>query len=83
MPLLGVTGLVLALVAWLRPMLIIAVLGLAIGVASLFVVLGVSSGVERELVRAMARLNGHALVGKYGLDFYEYDEVAARLGSTS
>jgi lipoprotein-releasing system permease protein len=77
--LLGVTGLVLALVAWLRPMLIIAVLGLAIGVARLFVVLGVSSGVERELVRAMARLNGHALVGKYGLDFYEYDEVAARL----
>lgn len=75
----GAIGLIAALVSWLRPMLVVAVLGLALGVASLFVVLGVSSGVERELIRAMARLNGHAVIGKYGLDFFEFDEVAARL----
>jgi lipoprotein-releasing system permease protein len=63
--------LVALLVVWLRAMLVVSVLGLALGVASLFVVLGVASGVERLLVDSLARLNGHAMVSKYGLDFYE------------
>lgn len=63
----------------LRPMLVVSVVGLGIGVASLFVVLGVASGVERALIRSLARLNGHAMVTKYGLDFFEYDAVADRL----
>jgi lipoprotein-releasing system permease protein len=75
----GLFGLIAGLVGWLRPLLVVAVFGLALGVASLFVVLGVASGVEQELIRSMARLNGHAMISKYGLDFYEYDEVATLL----
>jgi lipoprotein-releasing system permease protein len=72
-------GLVCMLIMHLRAMLVVSVLGLALGVASLFVVLGVASGIEQLLVDSLARLNGHAMVSKYGLDFYEYDEVVAKL----
>lgn len=75
----GFALLVSALVVRLRAMLVVAVLGLALGVASLFVVLGVGSGIEELLVSSLARLNGHAMINKYGLDFYEYDEVAQQL----
>ena len=77
---LGCVVLVLvALLARLRAMLVIPIVGLALGVASLFVVLGVASGVEATLIASLARLNGHAMISKYGLDFFEYEEVAARL----
>ncbi len=75
----GLIGSIAILAAWLRPLLVVAVLGLALGVASLFVVLGVASGVEQLLVDSLARLNGHAMVSKYGLDFYEYEDVVAKL----
>jgi lipoprotein-releasing system permease protein len=75
----SLVGLVAVLVMHLRAMLVVSVLGLALGVASLFVVLGVASGIEQLLVDSLARLNGHAMVSKYGLDFYEYDEVVAKL----
>lgn len=75
----SLVGLVAVLVTHLRAMLVVSVLGLALGVASLFVVLGVASGIEQLLVDSLARLNGHAMVSKYGLDFYEYDEVVATL----
>lgn len=75
----SVAALLGALVTRLRPMLVVAVFGLALGVASLFVVLGVASGIERALIDSLARLNGHAMVSKYGLDFYEYEAVAAEL----
>jgi lipoprotein-releasing system permease protein len=75
----SLAGMVAVLILRLRPMLVVAVLGLALGVASLFVVLGVASGVEGLLVSSLARLNGHAMVSKYGLDFYEFEEVAAEL----
>ncbi|HLT39352.1 MAG TPA: FtsX-like permease family protein, partial [Enhygromyxa sp.] len=73
------TGSVAVLIDRLRPMLVVAVVGLALGVASLFVVLGVASGIERTLVGSLARLNGHAMVNKYGLDFFEYEDVARQL----
>ncbi len=72
-------GLVALLVVRLRPVLMVSVLGLALGVAAMFVVLGVGSGVERLLVSSLARLNGHAMISKYGLDFFEYEDVARRL----
>jgi lipoprotein-releasing system permease protein len=72
-------GLVAVLVARLRAMLVVAVLGLALGVASMFVVLGVGSGIESLLISSLARLNGHAMINKYGLDFAEYEQVAAAL----
>jgi lipoprotein-releasing system permease protein len=75
----SLVGLVCVLIVHLRAMLVVSVLGLALGVASLFVVLGVASGIEQLLVDSLARLNGHAMVSKYGLDFYEYDEVVAKL----
>jgi lipoprotein-releasing system permease protein len=75
----SLVGLVALLIMHLRAMLVVCVLGLALGVASLFVVLGVASGVEQLLVDSLARLNGHAMVSKYGLDFYEYDDVVAAL----
>jgi lipoprotein-releasing system permease protein len=75
----GFAGLSSVLIVHLRPMLVVAVLGLALGVASLFVVLGVGSGIEGLLVSSLARLNGHAMISKYGLDFYEYEEVAQQL----
>jgi lipoprotein-releasing system permease protein len=75
----SLVGLVAVLIMHLRAMLVVSVLGLALGVASLFVVLGVASGIEQLLVDSLARLNGHAMVSKYGLDFYEYDEVVAKL----
>lgn len=72
-------GSVAVLIDRLRPMLVVAVVGLALGVASLFVVLGVASGIERTLVGSLARLNGHAMVNKYGLDFEEYEDIADAL----
>lgn len=71
--------LIAVLVARLRAMLVVSVLGLALGVASMFVVLGVGSGIEAVLVGSLARLNGHAMVNKYGLDFFEYEDVARAL----
>jgi lipoprotein-releasing system permease protein len=75
----SLVALVAVLVMRLRAMLVVSVLGLALGVASLFVVLGVASGIEQLLVDSLARLNGHAMVSKYGLDFYEYDDVVTKL----
>ncbi|NVB40841.1 ABC transporter permease [Pseudenhygromyxa sp. WMMC2535] len=73
-------GLGVALLARaLRPMLVVSVVGLGLGVASLFVVLGVGSGVEQALVASLTRLNGHATITKYGLDFFEYEAVAQTL----
>jgi lipoprotein-releasing system permease protein len=79
----SLVALVCVLIMHLRAMLVVSVLGLALGVASLFVVLGVASGIEQLLVDSLARLNGHAMVSKYGLDFYEYDEVVAQLEADS
>jgi lipoprotein-releasing system permease protein len=72
-------GLVSVLVAQLRAMLVICVLGLALGVAAMFVVLGVGSGIEHLMISSLARLNGHAMVSKYGLDFVEYEQVVTQL----
>jgi lipoprotein-releasing system permease protein len=64
---------------WLfPPAMAVSVLGVALACASLTTALSVTSGFEREITRAMARFNGHVLITKYGLDFYEYDEVADR-----
>jgi lipoprotein-releasing system permease protein len=59
-----------------NPMIAVSVIGIALGVASLFTVLSVTSGFEVELTRRIARLSGHVLLTKYGLDFNEYEELA-------
>lgn len=57
----------------------VSVTGIALSCASLMTVLGVTSGFEAEVVRSVARFNGHVLLTKYGLDFHEYDEVSDRV----
>ncbi|HET6581867.1 MAG TPA: ABC transporter permease, partial [Nannocystaceae bacterium] len=66
----------LALV-WFPPAMAVSVVGIALSCASLMTALGVTTGFIREISRAVARFNGHVLVTKYGLDFREYDQVAA------
>lgn len=56
-----------------------SVVGIGIGVAALFTVLAVTSGFETELLQRMGRLNGHVLVTKYGIDFFEWEATAAQL----
>ncbi|MEM6294604.1 MAG: ABC transporter permease [Myxococcota bacterium] len=56
----------------------VSVTGIALSCASLMTVLGVTTGFEEEIVHAIARLNGHVLLTKYGLDFREYDGIADR-----
>lgn len=57
----------------------VSVVGIALSCASLMTVLGVTSGFEAEVVRSVAKFNGHVLLTEYGLDFDEYDAVSTRL----
>ncbi len=58
----------------------VPVLGLGLGVSALMAVLAVASGFELELARSFARVHGHVLVTKYGLDFTEYGQLGPRIG---
>ena len=60
------------------PAMAVSVVGIALSCASLTTALAVTSGFSTEITRAMARLNGHVLLTKYGLDFSEYDALADR-----
>jgi lipoprotein-releasing system permease protein len=51
----------------------------ALSCASLMTALAVTAGFRVEITRSMARLNGHLLLTKYGLDFREYEELADRI----
>ena len=57
----------------------VSVTGIALSCASLMTVLGVTSGFEAEVVRSVAKFNGHILLTEYGLDFDEYEVVSNRL----
>ena len=61
------------------PAMAVSVVGIALSCASLMTALGVTTGFTREISRAVARFNGHVLVTKYGLDFREYEDVAAQV----
>jgi lipoprotein-releasing system permease protein len=56
----------------------VSVIGIALSCASLLTVLAVTTGFEREILRAVARVNGHVLLSKYGLDFFEYEVISDR-----
>ena len=77
----GVSGMALLAAICLRVFptaMAVSVFGIALSCASLFTVLAVTTGFEREILRAVARVNGHVLLTKYGLDFFEYDAVSDR-----
>src|SRR5690606_32911148 len=38
----------------------------------------VTTGFRREVLGSVARINGHVLLSKYGLDFFEYPAVGER-----
>ena len=56
----------------------IAIAGVALGVASLSVVISISSGFQEEFTDKVLGVNSHLLVMKYGLDFTEYRDVIRR-----
>lgn len=64
-------------VARFNPSLAICMVGVGLATASLMTTLSVARGFEREITRQLTRINGHMLLTKYGLDFFEYTEVAA------
>lgn len=62
----------------LLPAMAVSVVGIALSCASLMTALSVTAGFSIEITQAMARLNGHVLLTKYGLDFFEYEDIADR-----
>ncbi len=57
---------------------VIAVTGVALGVAALLSVVSITSGFQEEFRNKVLGVNAHVLVLKYGLDFDEYRDVVAR-----
>lgn len=57
---------------------VIAVTGVALGVAALLAVLSITSGFQEEFRDKVLGVNAHVLVLKYGVDFDEYRDVIAR-----
>lgn len=57
---------------------IIAVTGVALGVAALLAVVSITSGFQEEFRNKVLGVNAHVLVLKYGLNFDEYRDVVAR-----
>lgn len=74
----GMTALVGICLRILHPAMAVSVVGVALACASLMTALSVTTGFQLEITRALARLNGHVLLTKYGLDFYEYEAIADR-----
>lgn len=57
---------------------VIAVSGVALGVAALLCVMSITSGFQDEFRDKVLGVNAHVLVLKYGLDFEEYRNVVER-----
>jgi lipoprotein-releasing system permease protein len=57
---------------------VIAVTGVALGVAALLAVVSITSGFQDEFRDKVLGVNAHVLVLKYGLNFDEYRDVVAR-----
>lgn len=74
----GLAALVGITLRILHPAMAVSVVGVALACASLMTALSVTTGFQLEITRALARLNGHVLLTKYGLDFYEYEALADR-----
>jgi lipoprotein-releasing system permease protein len=78
------TGGLLAVVSFLMRVFsvftTVSTMGVVLGVASLVVVFGVTSGFEREFQDKVLALNAHLIVQAYGdADFQEMDDIQRRL----
>src|SRR5208283_2784044 len=58
-----------------------AVIGIALGVATLIIVLSVMNGFRKELFDKILGLNGHVIVRPLGRPFNDYADTAARLNA--
>jgi lipoprotein-releasing system permease protein len=58
---------------------IIAIIGVALGVASLLIVISISSGFQEAFTKKVLGVNSHVLVMKYGIDFVEYRQVMKKV----
>lgn len=56
-------------------------IGIALGVATLIIVMAVMNGFRAELLDRILGLNGHMIVQPADYDLTDYDEVAARLNA--
>jgi lipoprotein-releasing system permease protein len=54
---------------------VVAVTGVALGVAALLAILSITSGFQDEFRGKVLGVNAHVIVLKYGLDFSEYGDV--------
>ena len=57
---------------------LVAMAGIALGVASLVAVTAVMSGYQQDIQAKILSTNAHLVVQKYGIDFAEYEDVIAR-----
>lgn len=57
----------------------VSILGVFLGVASLMVVLSVTSGFQEEFQNKVLGVNSHVIVLKYGINFSEYRDVASKV----
>ena len=57
----------------------VSILGVFLGVASLIVVLSVTSGFQEEFQNKVLGVNAHVIVLKYGIDFSEYRDVTQKV----
>src|ERR1700710_3029672 len=56
-----------------------SLVGIALGVATLIIVMAVMNGFRHELLSRMLGLNGHAVVQSLGGQLTGYDDAAARV----
>src|SRR5262245_13388476 len=56
-------------------------LGILLGVATLIIVMSVMNGFRKELFNKILGLNGHVIVGKVGVGFDDYTQVAQKIGA--
>jgi len=65
--------------AWVPTAIAVSIVGVALACACLATALSVTEGFRSEILGSAARIHGHVLLSKYGLDFFEYDGLARRL----
>lgn len=61
--------------AWLSSTALVAIVGVALGVAALVTVTAVMSGYQDDIQQRILSTNAHLVLQKYGADFVEYKQV--------
>jgi lipoprotein-releasing system permease protein len=63
----------ISVIAWF------SLIGIALGVATLIIVMSVMNGFRTELLNRILGLNGHVVVQAYGLPIQDYEAIAERI----